>query len=102
MLWVTATTRTFLASYTRTQLVCVSSSALVGESPTHATEVNFTNVFPMYLSHRIEDRKGNPEKSVYWKGLFDKQVMNNCLAQRVPSSGTKTYYNFEDHDNTYL
>ena len=37
-----ATMRTFLFSQTRTQFDCVSSSALVGESPATEAEVNFT------------------------------------------------------------
>ena len=42
LLWVMATSRTFLFSQTRTQLAAVSSSAAVGESPATEALVNLT------------------------------------------------------------
>lgn len=65
------------------------------------TEIAFVNALPLFINSAIEDRKGNLDKSQYWMKGFKDAVMSNCLAQRVPSSQSKTYYNFGSPEDVY-
>jgi hypothetical protein len=63
------------------------------------TEVSFSNVFHLFIQARIERRKGNEEKGAFYLQEFDKQVLNNALANDVPIIDNQTYYNFISDDN---
>jgi hypothetical protein len=58
------------------------------------TGVSFYNVFHMYIASRIERRKGNEEKSAFYMQEFNKQVLNNALANSVPTVDVIDYYSF--------
>lgn len=63
------------------------------------TEVNFPNVFQLYLASWIERRKGNEDKAVLYMNEFKDNVLSNALASNVPTHDSQDYYNFITSDN---
>lgn len=62
------------------------------------TVIPFTNVCVKYLKARIEERKGNLDKSTKHQGDFGAAMLQNAMADSQPIPQTYTYYYFDDPD----
>jgi hypothetical protein len=61
-----------------------------------ATDVTFTNVFPLYLAAKIETRKGNKENADWYMEQWRKQLTQCAEADYVPLPDEYRYMNYTD------
>lgn len=59
-----------------------------------ATEVTFTNILPLFIAAKIEQRKGNTEQSSYYLQQFEKGVLTNAIGDQIPTLDAEEYYKF--------
>ena len=67
--------------------------------PSDTTVIPFTNVGVKYLKARIEERKGNIDKSAKYQADFMAAMIQNAMADSQPLTQAYTYYNFNDPDD---
>lgn len=65
-------------------------------SNSDTTVIPFANVFQNYLAAQIERRKGNEDKYGMYMEVFQKQVLNNALADMIPVNDEFKYHNYND------
>lgn len=60
------------------------------------TEVTFTNVFPIFIASRIQNLKGNDEKSEKLMAQFEKILLKNAHQNDIPHADPYEYYRYQD------